>query len=84
MFAKTASPFRTSLLAEWKPGSRWGVVPRARECVVALCTSSLLVPGVWPVSLDSRLLRVEGWGGSFSACIFPGFFLSGVETILHL
>lgn len=42
-------------------GCSWGLVPRAGKYVAALGRSSLLVPGVWPVSLDSRLLWVEGW-----------------------
>lgn len=65
-------------------GLTLGSCAKGWECVSALCTSSLLVPGVRPVSLDSRLLWVEGWGGRFSACVFPGFFLSGVETVLLL
>lgn len=81
---KPRHPSGLPLLSDWNPGLCWGVVPRSGKYVAALCRSSLLVPGVWPVSLDSRLLWVEGCWGSFSACLFPGFFPSGVETVLHL
>lgn len=59
-----------------------GVVPRARRCVAILGKSSLPLPGVWPVSLDSWLLWVRSWSWVkwFFCLHFLELFQRGVET----
>lgn len=80
-------PFPASLLPNWKRGF-WLVVPRAGKCAAALRQSLLLLPGAWPVGLDSRPLWVKGcW--SVSSClsfrhVSPAPPRSGVETALDL
>lgn len=67
-------PFSTSLLSNWKPWLCLRSCAKGWEVhIAALCKSSLLLPGVGPVSLDSRLLWVQGWRSGFCACAFWGF-----------
>ena len=60
----------------------------AGRCAAALRKSLLLLPGAWPVGLDSRSLWVEGWWSVFSCLSFPYVSpappRSGVETTLRL
>lgn len=80
-------PFPASLLPDWERGS-WRVAPRAGRRAAASGRSLLLLPGAWPVGLDSRSLWVEGCWSVFPCLSFPHVSpappRSAVESTLRL